>query len=541
MPFIISIKQIGKPALDVPTDVGTQLFVLGANGVGKSSLMHDVYRANVDKAVRISAHRQSWFSSNDVTTTAQETRQHEQNARSWDSNANARWNDVQPEQRPKVAIYHLVDSENVRARQIADAADLDDINTIRTLAGKVSPLKIINKLLHLSNLPIIISVKKGEQVVASKSGGPEYSIAELSDGERNALIIAATVLTAAAGTLLLIDEPERHLHRSIISPLLTQLFSLRPDCAFIVSTHEVMLPIDHPSSRVLLIRGCTYAGSTVGGYDVDLLSPDSIIDDDLKKDILGARQKILFTEGTDRSLDKSLYITIFPNISVIPKASCRDVEHAVRGIRDAQELHWIRAFGVIDSDAREEAELAQLKTSGIYAVPAYSVESIYYHPDVQRRVSERLAKSIGGDAARRVLEANSKAVTAISQQAQRLSERIAEKEIRRQFMSKLPNREVFSTVASVNFTIDTASILAMERERLQQLINSNNLAAMINRYPIRETAALAEIAKSLGFQTRLQYEGAVLALLQDDNEALQYVRALFGTLTGDIEAACIVV
>ena len=84
--------------------------------------------------------------------------------------------------------------------------------------------------------------------MASKSGSKPYSIAQLSDGERNALLIATNVLTVKDGTLVLIDEPERHLHRSIISPLLTHLFAQRPECAFIVSTHDVMLPLDNPAS-----------------------------------------------------------------------------------------------------------------------------------------------------------------------------------------------------------------------------------------------------------------------------------------------------
>jgi hypothetical protein len=57
-------------------------------------------------------------------------------------------------------------------------------------------------------------IKEGEQILAKKECGEPYSIAELSDGERNALLIAATVLTVKPGTLLLIDELERHLHRS---------------------------------------------------------------------------------------------------------------------------------------------------------------------------------------------------------------------------------------------------------------------------------------------------------------------------------------
>ena len=111
----------------------------------------------------------------------------------------------------------------------------------------------------MSNLPIAISVQEDQRVVATKNGGLPYSIAELSDGERNALLIASNVLTVKDGTLILIDEPERHLHRSIISPLLTHLFALRPDCAFIVSTHEVMLPIDNPTTRTLLVRGCQFS------------------------------------------------------------------------------------------------------------------------------------------------------------------------------------------------------------------------------------------------------------------------------------------
>lgn len=63
-----------------------------------------------------------------------------------------------------------------------------------------------------------------------------------------------------------------------------------------------------------------------------------------------------------------------------------------------------------------------------------------------------------------------------------------------------------------------------------------NLEEIISRYPIRETPALDKIAKELGFQSREQYEGAVQKLLMDDNEALTFVRSLFGTLEADISA-----
>jgi ABC-type Mn2+/Zn2+ transport system ATPase subunit len=535
MIFELKAKLAGDQRLSIPLRVGEQLFVLGANGSGKSSLMHVFFKQNQDRAVRVSAHRQSWFSSNDVVSSPQEMRTFATNRLAWDMNENARWNDPIPDQRPRIAIAQLVDAENVRARSVCAAADRDDMDQVKRLAATPSAVTVINALFRLSCLPIAVAVKSAEQVVATKGGGPEFSIAELSDGERNALVIGATVLTAKAGSLLLIDEPERHLHRSIISPLLTQLFAQRPDCAFIVSTHDVTLPVDNLGSRVLLVRGCSYVGSSVSTFEADLLPAETEINDELRRNILGARRKLLFVEGSERSLDKRLYGAVFPGVSIVPKANCREVEHAVRAIRDVAGLHWVKAFGIIDGDGRPAPELDELLAAGVYAVPAYSVEALYYHVEIQRRVAERLAKSIGGDAAQRLADAKARAITAIAEHRRRLSVRIAEKHVRARVLNGLPKRQDIATSAPVNLTIDTAAIVAAEEANCQTLIDNGNLAGLINRYPVRETNALAEIAQRLGFQTRAQYEVAVLTLLQDDPASVQFVQDLFGSLNRDIQ------
>lgn len=81
-----------------------------------------------------------------------------------------------------------------------------------------------------------------------------------------------------------------------------------------------------------------------------------------------------------------------------------------------------------------------------------------------------------------------------------------------------------------------ASTVTVERERLQNALDTGNLAEIISQYPVRETPALDKIAKELGFQNREQYEGAVRRLLMDDNKALAFAKSLFGTLESDIEA-----
>jgi hypothetical protein len=182
----------------------------------------------------------------------------------------------------------------------------------------------------------------------------------------------------------------------------------------------------------LLIRGCTYNGSSVTAWDADIV-PDTEIGEDLKKDILGARRKILFIEGTEQSLDKPLYSLIFPGLSVISKSTCRDVENAVSGIRDASTLHWLHVFGVVDNDRRTQPDIEKLKGKGVYAPSVFSVESIFYHTDIQRRVVERHSTVTGDDALALLNSAKAAAAEAITPHIQRLSERAVEKVLREEF------------------------------------------------------------------------------------------------------------
>ena len=228
----------------------------------------------------------------------------------------------------------MVAKENSRARRIADHIDNGKIKKAEKLAAKsASPFNELNELLGLGTLEITLQNSNDEEILAERHGISEsYSIAQMSDGERNAAIIAATVLTVEPGTLLIIDEPERHLHRSIIEPFLSALFARRQNCSFILSTHEVALPVADPEARVLIVRSCEWNNNRATLWDVELLESNLDLPEDLKQAILGSRKRILFIEGTHSSLDLPLYDTLFPEISIIPKESCAEVERAVKGL-----------------------------------------------------------------------------------------------------------------------------------------------------------------------------------------------------------------
>jgi ABC-type Mn2+/Zn2+ transport system ATPase subunit len=534
MSFSFSIPTTGPDPLRLELSKGQTLFLVGANGTGKSSLMHQLYTPNQGNSRRISAHRQTWFESNTLAFSPEQRRQTEAHVRSYDSNAQSRWRDNYSSQRASIAIYDLIDAENVRARSIAKAVDGGDIDKARQLSKQQAPLNRINDLLRLSNIPVEISVQANEQVLASRRGSPTYSVAELSDGERNALIIAANVLTVPPGTLVLIDEPERHLHRSIISPLLTLLFAQRPDCAFIVSTHDVMLPIDNPSARTLLVRGCHYEGSTARYWDVDLLAPSGDIDEALKFDILGSRRKILFVEGGQQSLDAPLYALLFPNTSVVAKHSCRDVMHAVNGIRASATLHWLQAFGLIDNDRRSAEDIADLKSQGIYSLSMFSVESVYYHPSVQRRLAERLQALTGRPATEALQSALHSAIESIRPHAGRLARRGIERLLRLELERKMPKSGDIEALGVYSVQVDIGAKLTQEQQSIEARLSSADLAGLLQLYPLRETPALQEIAKNIGFQNRSQYEEAVRKLMLDSPDAVSEAHHWFGELAREL-------
>ncbi len=535
MSFELLIPTANKTeSLALTLSAGQMLFILGANGTGKSSLLQAFSSSNKGKSRRITAHRQTWFKSGSPEFTGQQRAEHEMYLTNHDMESSARWKDDWSNQRTQMAIYDLVNHENVRARNIAQAVDQKNGAQVEILSQNESVFLTLNRLLRLANIGITLSVKTNDEIMATRNGGQPYSISKLSDGERNAILIASNVLTAPTGTLLLIDEPERHLHRSIISPLLSLLLKERKDCAFIVSTHEPLLPADNSGSKVLLMRSCTYENDIVTSYEIDLLENTAEIDDDLKCTILGERRKILFVEGVEHSLDKPLYSLLFPNTSIVAKNNCREVEHAVVGIKGTTELHWVKPFGFVDNDTSEESRIADLKSKGVFLLNVYSIESIYYHPELQRAVGEKLASVVGGDLEKKLAQSKTDAIKAIRGNAKHLSDRIAEKAARAEIFSLLPKKGEIGTggkrMAEINFDKFSQDEVA----RIEKLLDQSDFIGILQRYPIRESGALDAIAKALNFSDRLQYEAAIRKLLEQDSGATRMVQSLLGDFPADL-------
>ena len=502
---------------------GDFLFVTGANGTGKSSLMHLFATQNRGRNRRITAHRQVWFNSDSVDITPMKRQQTEQNISNTDEQEQSRWKDDYAAQRSQAIIFDIIDSENVSSRLIAEAARAGNMAEVQELAVAQSPLEKVNDILKIANLNYQVSISEGSKLVAVKQGYDNYSIAQLSDGERNALLIAANVLTAPEETLFLLDEPERHLHRSIVSPLLSTLLTYRPDCAFVISTHDVYLPLDQREASALLLRN--YIHSPQKYWVADRIESVQSLDEDMASAILGSKRKLLFIEGNATSLDVQLYQLVFPELSTHPVGSCVEVEKIIRGLRAAQGLHWVSAVGIIDKDQRSDEACAQLLEEGIAALSHYSVESIYYHPQVIQLVLERVAETHGIDIPEAQNQYKAGILAAVNEHKDRLAARLAERVFQEKIIRDSPD---WSQILQGNteLMLSTVEILATEQELIGGMIQNEDIESIISRYPVRETPALESVSNALGFQSRSKYEQAVRKALIDLEEARAIVIGL---------------
>jgi hypothetical protein len=460
--------------------------------------------------------------------TAQAKRQSEKSIQSRDAQPDSRWKDDMAAQRPNIAVYDLIDAENVRARDIAALVTNGDISNAVAKSKSPAPVTSINELMCLSGMPIELEVKENERVLARRNGSDPYSIAELSDGERNALLMAASILTAPKESLILVDEPERHLHRSIVTPLLHHLFERRSDCYFVISTHEVLLAADDSRAQVLLLRGCSYSGRQATEWSADLLEADSDIPEEIRREILGARRKLLFVEGTHDSLDKALYAVMYPDITVVPKGNCREVEQAVDAVRETQAVHWAEPFGIVDGDGKSNEEIAALYESGIIATEWYSVESVYYHPDVLAGVARRVAALDGSDPDKRILSAIDAVVSGAANTREHLCNKVVKQRVREAIFSSLPGKELPN---SIDIQVPVADILQAEYAEFDEAVRSGDASSLIKRYPLRESPALVGASNALGFQSRTAYEAAVVKAVSEESEVRKVVNELMVRLS----------
>ena len=277
-----------------------------------------------------------------------------------------------------------------------------------------------------------------------------------------------------------------------------------------------------------MLRSCGWQGNQAVAWDAEVLESGVDLPEDLKRDILGSRRKILFVEGTANSLDLPLYGALLPDLSVIPKGSCGEVIKAVKGLRGSYEHHHVEAIGLIDRDDRAEGEVSELAQDSIFALDVYSVESLYYCSDAINAVGRRQADSFGRNSDEMISTATRSALKVIADTgglSERMAARRSERLVYNRFAIHLPDwRRIKAAGEQLTITEPMENPYQGELNRFNSLVETGDLDGLIARYPLRKSSVFEKIATALGCRKRADYERIVAVQVRDDTSLTEKLK-----------------
>lgn len=278
----------------------------------------------------------------------------------------------------------------------------------------------------------------------NKNGGiVKYKGRDMSDGERVALYLIAQALCVPENKIIIVDEPEIHLHRSIMNRLWISIEHERQDCLFIYITHDTQFAANHKQSDKLWIK--EYDGIS---WKIEKIE-DSLLPEQLVIDIMGNRKPVLFVEGTSDSYDTKLYSEVYCNYYVIPCGSCNTVIAQTKAMRTNPQLHHLECFGIIDRDFRSEYEIEKYKEQSIFTLKVAEVENLF----IVEELLEVVNSIMGFDCSTRIEE---------------VKKYIIENRFRKQL-----NRQICEAiVAQIKYKLSTADIsMKNDTEAKESLTN----------------------------------------------------------------------
>lgn len=290
---------------------------------------------------------------------------------------------VSDDQSESLKVYndYLYDSEKLI--QNLENKNLSDLRRVKNLWEKV--------ILHK-----VIKIEAGKILVKSRdcSNGEElYNGHEMSDGERAVFYFIGHVLSASKDSLIIIDEPENHLHNSIISRLWNLLEDARPDCVFLYITHNLDFALRSKRSVLIWVKDMRSKDK----WNYEFINED---DDDkfdsLQLQMLGCREKIVLVEGNENSYDCKIYRVLFPNCKIIPVESCSKVKELVRSFNSKNsnllKNGAVKVYGIVDRDRMNDSEVAELNNENILVLNVAEIENVFLLTDVITLVATQQEK-----------------------------------------------------------------------------------------------------------------------------------------------------
>jgi hypothetical protein len=369
-----------------------QLVIIGANGAGKTRFGSNIESRYIRQTHRISAQKSLSFPK-EVSPKSKKRAEIEflsgyyyenQDAQfSIDRKGDSRWKNnfntfLLDDYEKLLVLLHTEEYEEAlnykEGRTNKPTTKLDRVQRIWEL---VLPHRKLHKIAGVI------------QAYPSDQEATKYNASEMSDGERVIFYLAGEVVCTPQNSIIIIDEPEMHIHSSLIKPFFDLIEAERPDCSFIYLTHNIDFAFTRQNTKKIWAKG--YEGNNV--WDYEILDETMPIPEQLYLDVLGSRKPILFLEGDSSSSDYALYEQVYSDFTIKPLGSCEKVMHCVKSFNEQNTFHHIDSLGLIDRDRMSDSEIVKLNANKIWVLDVAEVENLFLLENIVKSVASYMGKS----------------------------------------------------------------------------------------------------------------------------------------------------
>ncbi len=327
-------------------------------------------------------------------------------------------------------------------------------------------------------------------------GAAAYPGSDMSDGERAIFYFLGQSLVAPDNGVIIIDEPEGHIHKAILGALWDAIEKARPDCTFIYITHDLDFAVTHTASAKYFIRTYFHAPA---GWEIEEVPENTGLPEQVVVELVGSRKPILFVEGQRDSLDLTIYQSHYTEFTIVPIGSCEGVIHSVASYKASAALHRLGVRGLVDGDDLDTIDITYLQDRDVDVLPVAEVENLLVLPGVFVALAEALLCPQPAELLTNLTSAVMKQAT---KNLDLVSARYATRQVDRRLKRVEVNAKDLSTLETMYqaqmATIDPALVFSTFKTKLEQRIQSADLTGVLRLY--KSKGLLACAASLLGLK-----------------------------------------
>ena len=358
--------------------VKSTTIIIGANGSGKSSLINELRKNNINEIFILPAQKLLYFISNINDRNGITKEKYIQHLKEVDIKYDTI--DLYPSRIEN-------DFSNTFSELITLLVkDYTNLVTRRSRKEKDLPLTLWDRVEQIWNKifpEISFHLEPDNRVVEVEKNGSKYSINGLSDGERCILFYIGNVLLAPEDSYIIVDEPETFLNAAIYNELWDLLISERLDCQFIFASHNM----DFVQSRTNASYMWCKKFEAPYNLDYQILEESQEMPFSLLTEVSGTKKPILFCEGTKTSIDYQIYSKLFSDFCFVkPVQGHKQVIQYTKAYNKLKELYGNIAYGIIDYDWMDEARIESYKKKNIFVLPFNEIEMLLIDEEIVKFV-----------------------------------------------------------------------------------------------------------------------------------------------------------